>query len=225
MRLKYYEPAAGITANDMKLSPVRLMLVDDHALVRMGLSALLQVEPGFEVVAEAEDAESARVSFRKHLPDITLMDLRMPGKSGVDATREILREFPEAKIVMLTTYDTEEEIHQAIEAGACGYLLKNITREELVNAIRQVHAGEACIPESVARRLADRRSSPQLTPREMEVLEFVTKGLNNREIAQVLDISGNTVKAHLKHVFSKLDVSDRAEAAVAAIQRGILGVS
>jgi DNA-binding NarL/FixJ family response regulator len=206
----------------MSSRPIRLLLVDDHAMVRMGLAAMLQAEPDLKVVGEAADAAQALARERELRPDVTLMDVRLPGGSGIEALRRIKAERAAARVLMLTTFHTEEEIHAAIEAGACGYLLKTITREELARAIRQVHAGETCMPTEVAAQLAERRSSPDLTPREREVLAMMVKGLTNRDIGRVLNCSENTTKTHLKHIFFKLNVADRAEATATAIQRGLV---
>jgi len=205
--------------------PIRILLVDDHYVVRMGLAAILQMEPDMSLVAEADDAERALEEFRKHRPDVTLLDIRMPGVSGVEATRRIRAEFPEARVVMLTTSDGDETIFQAVKAGTSGYLLKNAPGDELIAAIRQVHAGERYLPRAVASRLAERNPDASLTPRELEVLELLTKGLTNREIGELLGFSTNTAKAHLKHILSKLEVSDRTEATRAAVQRGILDLN
>jgi DNA-binding NarL/FixJ family response regulator len=206
----------------MKMPPIRLLLVDDHYVVRMGLRGVFEDEPDLAVVAEAEDAAQALARFREHRPDVTLMDVRLPGSNGIDATKAIRAEFPTARIVMLTTYDGDEDIHRALAAGALGYLLKSAPGPELLAAIRAAHAGRAFLPEPVRRRLAERGEHAALTTRELEVLQLITKGLNNREIGEVLGISTNTTKAHLKHILAKLGVADRTEAATSALQRGIL---
>ena len=161
--------------------PIRILLVDDQYVVRMGLAAILQMDPDISLVAEADDAERALEEFRKHRPDVTLMDIRMPGVSGVEATRRIRAEFPEARVVMLTTSDGDETIFQAVKAGTSGYLLKNAPGDELIAAIRQVHAGERYLPRAVASRLAERNPDASLTPRELEVLELLTKGHQSRD--------------------------------------------
>ena len=198
------------------------MLVDDHALVRMGMVALLETDRNLRVVAEADDGVQALQLFAQHRPDVTLLDIRMPRLNGIETLRQILAKWPEARIIMLTTSDLDDDIERSIEAGACGYLLKKITRDELIGAIRQVHAGEACIPEVVAQRLAANRLAPHLSERERQVLALLPKGLTNPDIARVLSISLSTTKTHLRTIFSKLDVMDRAEAVTAALQRGIL---
>ncbi len=192
-------------------------------MVRMGLAAMLQLEADFHVVAEAESGTDALAQFLKFRPDVTLMDIRMGGGGGIAAVRAILEQTPAARVVMLTTYDKQEDIHMALQAGAYGYLLKSITRKELVEAIRQVHAGEKCIPPAVARQVAQRNSGPSLAPREIQVIALVGKGSANKEIAASLGLSENTVRWYLKSIFAKLNASDRAEAVSVAIRRGIIG--
>jgi two-component system NarL family response regulator len=201
--------------------PIRLLLADDHAVVRMGLAELLNLEPDFRVVAEAEDAADAVAKYRSEQPDIAILDVRMTG-GGVTALRDIRAEFPNARIVMLTTYDREEDIHAALTAGASAYLLKTIGRNELAHAIRQAHAGIRSIPPHVARLLEARRTSKQLTARELDVLRLMSKGLTNKEIGNILGCSEFTAKTHVKNILMKLQVSDRTEAVGAALQRGIL---
>lgn len=206
----------------MKTPKIRLMLVDDHALVRMGLKALLEVESDFEVVAEADDGVAALELFARSLPDITLLDIRMPRMDGLEALGKLLARSPNARTIMLTTSDLDEEIERAIELGACGYLLKKITRDELVRAIRLVQDGGICMPAEVTRSLAANRLAPRLSEREREVLALLPRGLTNPEIAKALGITINTAKTHLHTIFSKLDVAGRAEAVSAAVQRGLL---
>jgi DNA-binding NarL/FixJ family response regulator len=203
---------------------IRLLLVDDHSVVRMGLAAVLGLENDLVVVAEAEDGEEASEAFRNHQPDVTLMDARMPGAGGVAAVRAIRTEFPEARIVMLTTYDLEEVVFAALDAGAAGYLLKSVERDELVAAIRRVAAGERCLPASLARRLAERGSRKHLSPRELEVLDLMRRGLSNRDIGVALGISDHTAKAHVKAILAKLEAGDRAEAVAAGFERGFLQI-
>jgi DNA-binding NarL/FixJ family response regulator len=203
-------------------SRIRLMLVDDHYVVRMGLQAVFQFESDLQVVAEAEDGQQAIDLFQEHQPDVTLMDLRMPGLSGLETTIRIHESFPSARIVMLTTFDGDEDIFRALEAGATGYLLKNAPRRDLVSAIRKVHAGERYIPEAVARRLAERIGTTALSERETEVLRLAGKGFGNKEIARLLEVTEHTAKAHMKNILEKLGVGDRTEAITVALQRGIL---
>jgi len=191
-------------------------------MVRMGLSASLNVEPDLEVVAEAESGEEALDAYRRHSPSIVIMDVRLPGMSGADATAAIIREFPGARILMLSTHAGEEEIYRALQAGARGYVLKSTVREELLHAIREVSEGRRFLDPVVAPVLAERMSHRSLTSRELEVLRMVVKGLGNKEIANTLNLSETTVKLHVSHVLAKLNVEDRTQAATAAIRRGII---
>ena len=201
---------------------IRIVIADDHFLVRMGLIALVNMEPDMEVVGEAGDGTQALEIFEKLKPDLALMDLRMPGKDGIQATLEIRNKFPDARILMLTTYDGDEDIHKALQAGAQGYVLKNSTRETLIPALRTVAAGQRWIPKDIASRLASRKTFEELTPREIEVLQKLARGLANKEIADTLGISEHTVKGHLKNILAKLRVADRTEAVTTAILRGII---
>jgi DNA-binding NarL/FixJ family response regulator len=205
--------------------PIRILVVDDHFMVRMGLSASLNVEPDMEVVAEAGKGDDALEAYRTYRPSLVMMDLRLPGMTGTDCTAAILREFPDACILMLSTHSGEEEIYRAMQAGARGYILKSMMREELLRAIREVHAGRRYLDPIVASLLAERMSHRSLTTREIEVLRMVAKGLGNREIAIALNIAEVTVKLHVSHVLEKLDVKDRTEAATAALQRGIISLN
>jgi DNA-binding NarL/FixJ family response regulator len=204
--------------------PKRILVVDDHFMVRMGLSASLNVEPDMQVVGEAGTGEAAIDEFRYHLPDLVLMDVRLPGMSGAETTAAILREFPNARILMLSTHSGEEEVYRALQAGARGYVLKNIVREELLCAIREVIEGHRYVDPAVASVLAARVGHRALSSRELEVLRMVAKGLGNKEIAAALDIAEVTVKLHVSHVLQKLNVRDRTEAATAALQRGIISL-
>ncbi|HEX4265569.1 MAG TPA: response regulator transcription factor [Verrucomicrobiae bacterium] len=201
---------------------IRILVADDHFVVRMGLTALVNTEPDFEVVGEAVDGVQAVHAFDKHKPDLVLMDLRMPVKDGVSATAEIRAKHPNARVLMLTTFDGDTDIHRAMQAGAQGYVLKNTTGDKLIPALRAVAAGQRWIPKEIATRLASRNLFEELTPRELQVLEQMAKGLANKEIADVLKITGHTVKDHLKSILGKLHVSDRTEAVTVAIQRGII---
>ena len=193
-------------------------------MVRMGLSASLNVEPDMQVVGEAGTGEAALDEFRYHLPDLVLMDVRLPGMSGAETTAAILREFPNARILMLSTHSGEEEVYRALQAGARGYVLKNIVREELLCAIREVIEGHRYVDPAVASVLAARVGHRALSSRELEVLRMVAKGMGNKEIAAALDIAEVTVKLHVSHVLQKLNVRDRTEAATAALQRGIISL-
>lgn len=201
---------------------IQIMVVDDHHIVRQGLVALIGTIPDMKVVAQAADGVQAVELYRKHHPDVTLMDLRLPNKNGVDAITEIRREFPAARVIVLTTFDGDEDIYRALQAGAKGYLLKGMNADELTEAIRVVHAGKSRIPAVVAERLAERMGGPSLTGRELEVLKRIVGGRSNKEIASDLFISEATVKTHINSILSKLGVSDRTQAATTALQRGIV---
>ncbi len=203
-------------------APIQLMVVDDHHIVRQGLVALLKTVPDMRVVAEASDGREALALFRQHQPDVTLMDLRMNGGNGVEATAQIRAEFPAARIIVLTTFDGDEDIYRALQAGARGYLLKGMDTEELLAAIRAVHSGKSRIPGPVAVRLAERMNGPALTDRETDVLRLIVSGNSNKEIASALFISEATVKTHINSLLGKLGVSDRTQAATTALQRGIV---
>jgi DNA-binding NarL/FixJ family response regulator len=205
-----------------KASPIRILIADDHYVVRMGLTAMVNLEPDMEVVGEATDGNQATAMFKKFNPDLTLLDVRMPVKNGIEAAIEIREQNNTARILMLTAHDGDEDIHKAMEAGASGYVLKDSTDEKLLPAIRAVAAGQRWIPEEVTRRLEARRLFEELTPRELLILNEVVKGLANKQIADVLNISENPVKWHLKNILAKLCVADRAEAVAVAIQRGII---
>jgi two-component system NarL family response regulator len=201
---------------------IRVLVVEDHHVVRQGLVALLSVADGLEVVGQAADGVEAITQFRKHQPAITLIDLRLPRLSGVEVIERIRMESPGARFIVLTTYDGDEDIYRALQAGARSYLLKGMTSEELIAAIRTVHAGRQHIPAAVAQRLAERVGTEELTQRELDVLEQIVHGKSNKEIAVELLISEATVKTHINSLLSKLGVSDRTQAATAALQRGIV---
>lgn len=205
-----------------KDNPIRILVVDDHFVVRMGLTAVIGTQPDMVVVAEAINGRQAVQSFRQHRPDITLMDLRMPETNGVEAIIEIRKEYPEARFIVLTTYDGDEDIYRALQAGARGYLLKDMLRDGLLEAIRAVHAGQRRIPSEVASRLAERMTRTELTSRELEVLGLIVKGRSNKEIAAELGVAEGTVKIHINNILSKLGVSDRTQAATFALHRGIV---
>ena len=205
-----------------KEAKIRILVADDHFIVRMGLIALVNTEANMAVVAEAADGNQAVDLYVKHKPHLVLMDLRMPVKDGIEATMEIHSRDPEARVLMLTTFDGDADIHRALQAGARGYVLKNATGQDLIPAIEAVAAGHRWIPKEVAQRLASRKLFEELTAREVQVLQLVVKGLANKQIADVLTITEHTVKDHLKNVFGKLQVEDRTEAVTAAIQRGII---
>jgi two-component system, NarL family, response regulator len=201
---------------------LKIMIVDDHYLVRVGLASIIALEPDMMVCAEASSGEQAQALFRTHDPDVTLMDLRLPGMNGADTIKAIRREFPDARILMLSTYVTDEEIYGALQAGAMAYLVKSVQREELIRAIRKAAVGQRHIPPEVAARLADRVARSELSMRELEVLRLLVGGRRNREIAGALDITEGTVKLHVSSILGKLGVSDRTEAVTVALQRGIV---
>lgn len=201
---------------------IRVMVVDDHQIVRKGVVALINSEPDLCVIAEAADGRQAVELFREHRPDITLMDLRLPGMGGAEATRAIRQEFPTARIIVLTTFDGDEDIYRALQAGAQSYLLKGMSYDELLDAVRSVHAGARRIPSAVAERLAERMTGQELTSRELQVLELIVKGRSNKEISTDLSISEATVKSHINSLLGKLGVNDRTQAATSALQRGIV---
>lgn len=198
------------------------MVIDDQAVVRQGLVALINTVADMTVVAEGTNGQEAIDLYRLHHPDITLIDLRMPVLSGVEAITAIRREFPDAHIIVLTTFDGDEDIYRSLQAGAQGYLLKDMFFEELDDAIRKVHAGFRRIPARVAERLAERMTGAALTAREVEVLTQIVRGKSNKEIGSLLKISEATVKSHINNILSKLGVTDRTQAATTALQRGIV---
>jgi two-component system NarL family response regulator len=198
------------------------MLVDDHYLVRVGLTSIIALEPDMTVCAEAATGEQAIAMFGAKRPDVTLMDLRLPGMSGVETTQAIRVEFPDARIIILSTYVSDEEIYAALQGGAMAYLVKSVAREELVLTIRKAAAGRRHVPPEVAARLADRLSHATLSGRELDVLRLLIGGKRNREIASALDITEGTVKLHVSSILGKLDVADRTEAVTVALQRGLI---
>jgi DNA-binding NarL/FixJ family response regulator len=201
---------------------VRILVVDDHFIVRMGLVALINTEPDLEIVGETDDGDQAIALFEKLQPDLVLMDVRMPRQSGTDATRHIRRMAPAARVLMLSAFDGDADIHAALEAGAHGYVLKSATGEDLIPAIRAVAGGKRWIPREVATRLKSRNAYEELTAREIEVLNQLARGLANKEIADALKISEYTTKDHLKSILAKLRVADRTQAVTAALSRGII---
>jgi DNA-binding NarL/FixJ family response regulator len=205
-----------------KPEKIRILIADDHYIVRMGLVALVSTEMDMEVVAEAADGNEALALFARHKPDLLLLDLRMPGKGGIQTIVEIRIGFPDARILVLSAFDGDEDIYRALHAGAQGYVLKNTTGDKLIPALRTVAAGQTWIPSDVASQLALRKIREQLTSRELDVLRELAKGLANKEIADSLNISEHTVKDHLKSILGKLHVADRTEAVTTAIQRGII---
>ncbi len=206
----------------LRPSRIRLLVVDDHPAFRAGLVAILEAEPDMSVVAQAGDGEQAIAACREHCPDVVLMDLRLPRLGGVEATMRITQEMPGLHVVALTTYDGDEDIHRALRAGARSYMLKDAGADELVAMIRAVQAGEAPLPGTIAARLVQRLQRPELSARERDVVQLLARGHSNKEIGSALAISEDTVKGHLKSVFTKFGVNDRTQAVLAALQHGIV---
>jgi DNA-binding NarL/FixJ family response regulator len=201
---------------------IRVFSVDDHPLLREGIAAIIDNQPDMQMVAQAANSQEGVEQFRKHKPDVTLMDLRLPDRSGIDTMIAIRVEFPEARIIMLTTFEGDVDIKRALEAGARGYVLKSMPPKELVEVIRQVHAGKKRIPAQLAAQLAEHMSDESLTEREVEVLGQIAGGNRNRDIAERLFITEETVKVHIKHIMEKLGASDRTQAVAIGIRRGII---
>lgn len=200
---------------------IRVLIADDHPVVLTGLALMIEYEPGMETVGEARSGQEVVELFRRHQPDVTLMDLRMPQMNGVEAIAAIRNEFLEARIIVLTTYDSDEDIYLALRAGAKGYLLKDATCDQLLSAIRVVHTGRSSIPPSVGAKLAERITNQDLSDREREVVRLMATGKSNLEIAAVLNIAEGTVKFHVNNILSKFQVSDRTQAVIKALKRGI----
>jgi DNA-binding NarL/FixJ family response regulator len=202
--------------------PIRILVADDHLVYRIGIRNLLGSEPGFEVIGEAADGVQAIEQFHTLQPDVLLLDLRMPHKNGIEVVRAVRAGFASAHVLVVTSYQIEEEVFQVLQAGALGYVLKDVGRETLIEAIRAVHAGKRWVPRAIQQQFADRVLRQQLTAREVEVLRLLARGLTNREIASVYKISANTVKNHLNNLMAKLDVADRTEAVSFCLARGIV---
>ena len=206
------------------MSPIRILLADDHPSLRAGLAAILNADPRLTVVAEAGSGSETIAAVAAHKPDVTILDMRMPDGDGISTLRKLTASNPSIRALILTTYDNEEDVFNALDAGARGYLLKDTTREELINAVVQVHAGERYLPPAIAARLANRAVRPTLSAREMDALRLICKGRSNKEMAVAMFVSEETVKTHVKSLFTKLDVHDRAQAVTTAIQRGPIKV-
>jgi len=202
-------------------APIRVLCVDDHPLVRKGIASILNNQADMKLVAEAGNGRDAVALFRQHRPDVTLMDLRMPEVDGIAASAAIIGEFPDARIIALTSYDGDQDIYRALEAGVKGYLLKEMVHTEVLRAIRMVHAGKRLMPPEVAERLTEYFPQPALSPREIEVLTLVARGLSNKEIAAQLGTAAGTIKIHVQNILAKLGASDRTHAVTIAVQRGI----
>jgi DNA-binding NarL/FixJ family response regulator len=203
-------------------TPIRIFSIDDHPLMREGIAAIIMNEPDMLLVAEASNGREAIQGFREHQPDVTLMDLRLPDIGGIDAMVAIRTEFPDARIIMLTTFEGDVEIRRALQAGAVGYMLKTTPRRQLVDVIRKVHAGKKHIPPEIAAHLAEHMGEESLSKREVDVLQKIAGGNRNGDIAALLFISEETVKGHVKHIMEKLGASDRTEAVAIGIRRGII---
>jgi DNA-binding NarL/FixJ family response regulator len=206
----------------MTNAKTRVMIADDHPVVVLGLAAIINAQPDMTVVGEASNGRQALELFEKHLPDVTLIDLRMPELGGVEAIKQIRAKHPHAIFIVLTTYQGDEDIHKALKAGAQGYLLKGMAHDDLLDAIRRVRAGVQYLPASVKETLANRTPGSDLSPRELQILELIVKGLSNKQIADKLGITEGTVKWHVNAILGRLNVSDRTQAAVAALNRGIV---
>ena len=205
-------------------SMIRILAVDDHPLLRKGIAALLNAEPDMKLVAEASNGEEAVESFRLYRPDVTLMDLQLPGVNGIEAINRILSEFPDARIIVLTTYSGDAQVLRALRAGARAYILKGHVHRELLETIRTVHAGRKRIPPDIAVELAEHTTEDELSSREIEVLRLIAAGNSNKQIADQLCIEESTVKSHVTNILSKLSANDRAHAVTIGLKRGIIGL-
>ncbi|MBI2806604.1 MAG: response regulator transcription factor [Planctomycetes bacterium] len=203
-------------------NPIRIVIADDQHLVRQGFRSMLERLPSMEIVAEASTGKEAIEQYSQHRPDILLLDLRFPDVCGVEVIRAIREQFLIARIIVLTTYDGDEEIYQSLQAGAKAYLLKDVTLEALVECIEKVHQGQTCVPPLVAAKLAERTASPELTERELDVLRRIVAGRSNKEIATDFNITEGTVKTHVNHILEKLGVHDRTQAVTTALKRGLV---
>jgi two-component system, NarL family, response regulator len=206
----------------MNPAPIRILIVDDHPALRLGLCALIDREPDMTVVADTGQGAEALPLFRLHQPDIVLMDLRLPGVSGVEAILAIRHQFPNARIIVNTTYDSDEDIHRAIQSGAKSYLLKDMPKEKILEVIRSVHAGHEVLPSQIEARLRERMARPTLTKREMAVMQLLAKGSSNKEMADILGISEPAVKFRIQRIFTKLGAADRTTAVLAGLRHGII---
>ncbi len=205
-----------------RLNPIRILIADDHPMIRMAIKSMIETEPHMTVIGEAKNGEEAISLHLTHDPDITLMDLNMPGTDGVEAIDRILEERPDARFIILTNYDSDEDVFRGLDAGAMSYLLKDSSQDQLLKTIRAVHAGQKYISPEIAEKLAQRRTYPKLSAREMAVLRLMMKGKSNRAIGVQLGITESTVKSHVKNILIKLRANDRTQAVTKAIQRGLL---
>jgi two-component system NarL family response regulator len=206
-------------------APIRILVAEDHLVARVGVTTIVNLQTDMTIVAEASNGQQAIELYRKHRPDVTLLDMRMPILSGLDAAAAIRAEFPQARLIALTTYGGDQDIRRALDAGVMAYLTKDVLHDELLKAIRAVHAGQQYLPASVSAALAAHMPKSDLSAREVQVLELIVRGLANKQIAYSLNIAEHTVKNHVKNILSKLNVQDRTQAATAAIQRGIVHLS
>jgi len=209
---------------DLRSKPIRILIVDDHPVVLAGLTSMLATQDGMEVAGAASSGEEALDMLRANPADLLLLDLRMPGMSGIDTLHALKRSNISIRVIILTSFETDEDIYRAVQAGALGYLLKGAPQSDMIEAIRTVYSGKRYLPHHIAARLAERMMRTNLTARELEVLQMLARGLTNKEIGNALNISGNTVRNHVNSIIEKLDVSDRTEAATTAIHRGIIEV-
>lgn len=205
-------------------STIRILIVDDHPVVRLGLVGLIHSEPDMEVVAEGRNGLQSLELFRRHAPDVVIMDLRLPGMNGIEATKDILREFPQARIIVLSSFASEEDIYRALQSGAHAYLIKDTVQEELLVAIKKVRAGGRYLSPEAALKLAGRTANCQLTDREMDVLRLIAEGKSNKEIGYKLGVAQNTVKIHIQNIMGKMNVNDRTLIVMTALQRGLIHI-
>jgi DNA-binding NarL/FixJ family response regulator len=211
-------------ANTKATGKIRVLIVDDHPIMRIGIAAIIEATPDMTTVAQAGSGEEAMELFERYMPDITLMDLRLPGMSGVEAIRKLITLHPNAKFVVLTTYEGDEDIHQALQAGARSYIIKGMPHDALVSALRRVHAGKRFLPIPVSRTLSSRIPNSDLSALEREVLDLIVRGKSNKEIATDLGITESTVKCHVSVILMRLNVGDRTQAVVTALQRGLVHI-